>query len=77
MNAPSNPVQELSMRDYGRFGYFFKRALQKGEALELRYRFVIEETEAPARGNKPSDEQEKQWKTLAQERYKAFVKSLD
>lgn len=77
MNAPSNPVQELSMRDYGRFGYFFKRALKKGETLELRYRFVIDETEAPARGNKPSDEQENQWKTLASERYEAFVKSLD
>jgi hypothetical protein len=41
-NAPSNPVEELSTRDYGRFGYFFKRSLKKDEALDLKYRFVIQ-----------------------------------
>jgi hypothetical protein len=41
-NAPSNPVEELSTRNYGRFGYFFKRSIKKGESLDLKYRFAIE-----------------------------------
>jgi hypothetical protein len=41
-NAPANPVEELSTRTYGRFGYFFKRSLKKSETLDLQYRFVIE-----------------------------------
>jgi len=32
------------MRDYGRFGYFFKRKLKKTEALTLKYRFVVEQS---------------------------------
>jgi hypothetical protein len=42
LNHPSNPVEELSTRNYGRFGYFFKRALKKGEPLTLKYRFIIQ-----------------------------------
>jgi len=57
INAPSNPVEELSMRDYGRFGYFFKKKLKKSEPLILRYRFVIEEVSAPAENSKRSAEQ--------------------
>jgi hypothetical protein len=41
-NHPSNPVEELSMRKYGRFGYFFKKDLKKGEPLTLKYRFLVE-----------------------------------
>ena len=41
LNHPANPVQELSTRKYGRFGYFFKRDLTKGEPLTLKYRFLI------------------------------------
>ncbi len=50
LNAPANPVEEVSTRAYGRFGYFFKKSLKKGEPLELRYRFVIEQAEVPAEG---------------------------
>jgi hypothetical protein len=43
-NHPSNPVEELSMRKYGRFGYFFKKDMKKGEPLTLKYRFLVEHT---------------------------------
>lgn len=47
MNFPENPVEELSWRDYGRFGFFFSRNIPRGEVLHLRYRFIIKETVAP------------------------------
>lgn len=57
-NASANPVEELSWRDYGRFGFFFKRDLKKSESQSLAYRFVIEPSQAPAGGlNKLSDDQ--------------------
>ena len=40
-NAPNQPVEELSWRDYGRFGFFFKKNLKKGETQKLNYRFHI------------------------------------
>lgn len=49
LNLPTNPTEELSWRDYGRFGFFFKRKLEWGEELELKYRFVIEPAVANAR----------------------------
>ena len=51
LNAPSNPVEELSTRNYGRFGYFFKRSMKKDEALDLKYRFFIQ----PLKSNGPGD----------------------
>lgn len=42
LNSPTNPTEELSWRDYGRFGFFFKRKLEWGDILELDYRFVTE-----------------------------------
>ena len=42
INAPTNPVEELSMRGYGRFGFFFKKDLKKDEVLPLTYRIVCE-----------------------------------
>jgi hypothetical protein len=47
MNAPGNPVEELSMRAYGRFGYFFKRTMARDETLTINYRFVVQPSEAP------------------------------
>jgi hypothetical protein len=41
LNHPANPVEELSTRKYGRFGYFFKKDLTKGKPLTLKYRFLI------------------------------------
>lgn len=48
LNSPTNPIEELSWRDYGRFGFFFKRKLEWGEILELEYRFVTEAVAANA-----------------------------
>jgi hypothetical protein len=68
LNHPKNPVEELSTRKYGRFGYFFKKALTKGKPLTLKYRFIIGQELAPVSGRS---------ETLASEAdaaYAAFVK---
>jgi hypothetical protein len=75
LNAPSNPVEELSWRDYGRFGFFFKRKLAAGESLDLNYRFIVEPAEAPALKPKPSAEEIAKARAEAQARYREFVKS--
>jgi hypothetical protein len=71
-NAPGNPVEEISWRNYGRFGFFFKRALKKDETLALNFRFITERTEAPAAPGKLSDEQKAQARAEAQARYSEF-----
>jgi hypothetical protein len=76
MNIPANGVKELSWRDYGRFGYFLPKQLKKGEPFNLKFRFAIEEVDAPANAPKQSDEQAKASHQLCVERYKAFLKSL-
>ncbi len=76
LNAPANPVEDLSWRDYGRFGFFFKKSLPKDETLRLNYRFLTERVAAPANQPKPSPEQSKISRTEAQAQYDAFVKSL-
>ncbi len=48
-NAPTNPTEELSWRAYGRFGFFFRAQLQKGQSLTVAYRFLIEPVNAPER----------------------------
>lgn len=48
LNAPANPVQELSWRAYGRFGFFFRKPLETNGSLDLRYRLVAEPATAPA-----------------------------
>lgn len=78
-NSPHQPVEELSWRDYGRFGFFFKKNLKKGETQKLTYRFHIAPSEAPQLESEPpqvSKQQEKTWRTAAQSAYKNFVKSL-
>jgi Family of unknown function (DUF6807) len=76
LNAPSNPVEELSWRDYGRFGFFFKRKLAAGETLDLNYRFFVEPAEAPISKPKPSAEQSAKTRAEAQRRYREFVGSV-
>lgn len=76
LNAPTNPVEELSWRDYGRFGFFFKRALKKGETLDLDYRFFVEPAEAPAEKARLSAEQSKKATDAAAKDHAAFTKSL-
>ena len=50
LNHPANPVEELSTRKYGRFGYFFKKDLTKGDSLTLKYRFLIGKEPASVSG---------------------------
>ncbi len=76
LNPPSNPSEELSWRDYGRFGYFFKKKLKSGETLDLDYRFLIAPEEAPASKPAPSPEQAAKATAQAQADYAAYVKSL-
>ncbi len=76
LNAPSNPVDELSWRDYGRFGFFFKKALKKDEALALDYRFIIERVEPPANFSNQSTEQAARSRVACQALYDAYARSF-
>ena len=76
-NAPNQPVEELSWRDYGRFGFFFKKDLKKGETQKLNYRFHIAPSQAPALESYPpqvSKEQKELWTATAQKSYAQFAK---
>jgi len=74
MNAPQNPVEEFSTREYGRFGFFFKRDLKQDESLELKYRFLVREAAAPAAASKRSAEQIAQARQDADAAYARFVR---
>ncbi|HEV7867708.1 MAG TPA: DUF6807 family protein [Chthoniobacteraceae bacterium] len=72
LNAPSNPVEQLSWRDYGRFGFFFTKSLAKEEQLAVKYRIVTElAADVTA---KPTEEQRAEFRKSAQALYDAFAK---
>ena len=75
-NPPGNPVEELSWRDYGRFGFFFKKDLKKDQTLSVDYRFIIEPADAPAEKGKLSADQVAKARTEAKARHEAAAKSL-
>ncbi len=72
LNAPGNPVEELSWRDYGRFGFFFKKRLKAEETLKVNYRFLIEPAEKPD----ASAAATAQSRTACAAHYEAFVNAL-
>lgn len=72
LNAPGNPVEELSWRDYGRFGFFFKRNLKTGETLKVDYRFLIERVENPG----TAAEEIARARASCTAQYEAFVKAV-
>lgn len=74
LNAPSNPVEELSWRDYGRFGYFFKKELKKDEVLKLDYR-ILTEFDAKRKA-KVADSEKVELRKESQAEYDQFVKEL-
>ena len=76
LNSPSNPIEELSWRDYGRFGFFFKKSLKKGERLALDYRFFVEPAEAPAEKGKLSAGQSSQARSQSAADFTAFANSF-
>ena len=51
MNHPRNPKGAVysAYRDYGRFGSFFKKKIEAGKSLTLRYRIIVMQSEMPAR----------------------------
>lgn len=74
LNAPKNPVEQLSTRDYGRFGFFFQRDLKKDETLSLHYRLITErqpELKAPA-----TAEDSAKLRDGAKAEYQAFAAGL-
>ena len=71
-NSPRNPIEELSVRPYGRFGFFFSKRLAKDETLSLDYRFIAEPAEAPAQPAQLSEVQTNRARTESDARYEAF-----
>jgi len=53
MNHPDNPKGTVfsAYRDYGRFGAFFTKTIEKDKTLTLRYRFQIGRGPTPSREN--------------------------
>ena len=50
MNHPDDPkgTKFSAYRDYGRFGAFFKAQIKSGEALTVKYRFLVADGEMPS-----------------------------
>jgi hypothetical protein len=74
MNSPKNPVEEFSTREYGRFGFFFKKDLKRDENLEVKYRFLVKNAEPPANQPKRSAAQLAQARHEAETAYAKFVR---
>ena len=74
MNAPSNPVEEFSTREYGRFGFFFKKELKKNENLAVNYRFLVQNAEAPAQAPSRSAAQKAKVRADADAAYAKFLR---
>jgi len=75
LNAPTNPTEELSWRDYGRFGFFFKREMKKGDSLTLNYRFIVSTVTAP-REDGYTEAVVNLLTDRSEEAYKKFVEGL-
>ena len=73
LRAPGTPSLEISMRNYGRFGFFFEKSLVEGQVLSLHYRFVTRANEAPAAPPVPSAAQLADWRADAEAEEAAFA----
>jgi hypothetical protein len=76
MNSPKNPVEEFSTREYGRFGFFFKKDLKRDESFEVSYRFLVREAAAPAQPPKFSAAQLAQARQEADAAYARFLRDV-
>ena len=76
MNSPKNPVEEFSTREYGRFGFFFKKELRRDENLEVTYRFLVRNAEAPAEKPRRSAAQRAEARKEADAAYAQFVREV-
>lgn len=59
-------------RDYGRFGFFFRRSLKKGETLTVHYLFVIERLSGPERTEREKEVARQKAQALYEEFAKRF-----
>jgi len=75
-NSPKNPVEEFSTREYGRFGFFFKKELKRNENFEVSYRFLIRNAEPPAEAPKRSAAQIAQARKEADMAYAEFAREV-
>ena len=76
MTAPANEFSELSWRDYGRFGFFDKKALKKGETLEVKFRFYISEIQ-PLKSAEHQAKFNEMRRKANDQAYLQFVSDLD
>ena len=76
LNAPSNPVEEFSTREYGRFGFFFTQDLKRDQPFEVRYRFIVRQAEAPAESPRRSAAQVRAARAAVDAAYTAYVAEL-
>jgi hypothetical protein len=74
LNAPSNPVEEFSTREYGRFGFFFKQDLKKDQPFQVQYRFIVRTAETPAEAPRRSTAQVAAARAAADAAYAAYVR---
>ncbi len=77
LNAPTNPTEELSWRDYGRFGFFHKDELDAGQSRDLSYRFLVEPIDAPENPGQFTEAEEARFRALAAEYYEAYAPRFD
>ena len=73
LNAPTNPTEELSWRDYGRFGFFHKDELAAGESRDLSFRFIIQQISALETAGRINETEEARLRALAAEYYEAYL----
>ena len=73
LNAPSNPTEELSWRDYGRFGFFHKDELEAGQSRDLAFRFIIQPISALETAGSINETEEARLRALAAEYYQAYL----
>lgn len=75
-NSPDNPVEELSQREYGRFGYFFAQSMARGARLALNHRITIREESGLAAPPALDAAEESAARDLAGAEFDSFVAAL-
>lgn len=73
LNSPDNKTQEVSWRDYGRFGFFFNEDLKKGQSLQIKHRFHILPIEGDLNDETQQESLLKALRTKSELAYKSFT----
>ena len=77
LNAPTNPTEELSWRNYGRFGFFHRDALSAGESRDLSFRFIVQSIAAPQTPGQLADNEQARLRALVGEYYQAYAAGFE